>query len=711
MYSIQNLLQLEHYNGVPLAGGKVYVYRQGRTELADIFSDMNGATPIANPAILDDLGMQEIYVSQRYNYTVVVTDPYGNEMFSRDIYTPINSISGSGLPYEGIYPINVDNTAYSISADTIPFGIQEPLYFVKDDAEGMVIGMSGEFIPQSASGQFVPTSVMDLYASKNWVNDQGFLTGISESATWNTVTGKLDTTAFDNYSADVSGQIDYVSANAGTTYSAGTNIDITNDVISGKDWTDSITGASAYAYSEATAQIPTDYATIEDIESAVSGKSDKFTVLTYNSSTWADFTAALNNNTIVLCKDNTFGTPHYAVLADYDPNVGNKQAQFIYYAHIKATNPNNPHYIKGDRDYATVFKLTDGSNWSRKEGYVSTLMLAGNGIAESYNTETDRLTFSINPEQVASAVSGLLPSTDLSYISGQVDNKLDKADSANFYPMTGNPSGFLTGETDWTNTITAASAYAYSEATAAIPPAFDPTYISAQVDNKLDSAIYAADSGNFLTALPSNLATTGDIADLAQSISETYQPLGDYALNSSLSSKLDQSALELTGEYVSGVNLSGTSYRLYAGWSTEASIAQTANFDSEGNYLAEYVNAIKTNSGDWNNVSAKLDSTAFSTVSGDFLTAHQSLTASANWDSTYNTVSDNSASWAGGAGGDVYTSGFEYTTGGNISAYSGSAFVGNEPTFNLVQGYGISMTTASDSLTIANTLVLETGSI
>ena len=178
MYSIQNLLQLEHYNGVPLAGGKVYVYRQGRTELADIFSDMNGATPIANPAILDDLGMQEIYVSQRYNYTVVVTDPYGNEMFSRDIYTPINSISGSGLPYEGIYPINVDNTAYSISADTIPFGIQEPLYFVKDDAEGMVIGMSGEFIPQSASGQFVPTSVMDLYASKNWVNDQGFLTGI-----------------------------------------------------------------------------------------------------------------------------------------------------------------------------------------------------------------------------------------------------------------------------------------------------------------------------------------------------------------------------------------------------------------------------------------------------------------------------------------------------------------------------------------------------
>lgn len=647
MYSIQNLIQLENYNGVPLAGGKVYVYHQGRTELATIYSDYNGATPIANPATLDALGMQEIYVSQRFNYTVVVTDPYGNELFSRDIHTPINSISGSGLPYEGIYPINVDNTAYSISADTIPFGIQEPLYFVKDDAEGMIIGMSGEYIPQSASGQFVPTSMMDLYASKAWVNNQGFITGIPESATWNTVTGKVDTTAFDNYSAEVSGQIDYVSANAGTTYSAGANIDITNDVISGKDWTDSITGASAYAYNEATAQIPTDYATTGYVESAISGKSDKFTVLTYNSSTWADFTAALNTNTIVLCKRLEFGTTIYAVLTDYNSD----EAKFTYYVHTKATNPNNPHYSKGDRDYAVVYSLKPSSTWSTKDGYVATLMLAGNGIAESYNTENDRLTFSINPEQVASAVSGLLPSTDLSYISGQVDNKLDKADSANFYPMTGNPSGFLTGETDWTNTITAASAYAYSEATAQIPTDYATT---AQLADKLDTAIYAADSGNFLTALPSDLATTGDIADLAQSISETYQPLGDY----------------MTADALTGV------------------------------------------SSTWNTVTAKLDSTAFSTVSGNFLTAHQNITESANWNSTYNTVSDNSASWGQSVGGgDVYTSGFEYTTGGNISAYSGSAFVGNEPTFNLVQGYGISMTTANDSLTIANTLVLETGSI
>ena len=41
-----------------------------------------------------------------------------------------------------------------------------------------------------------------------------------------------------------------------TPYSAGANIDITNHVVSGKDWTDTIQAASSYAVDQATAQIP-----------------------------------------------------------------------------------------------------------------------------------------------------------------------------------------------------------------------------------------------------------------------------------------------------------------------------------------------------------------------------------------------------------------------------------------------------------------------
>ena len=43
---------------------------------------------------------------------------------------------------------------------------------------------------------------------------------------------------------------------AGLTYTAGPNIKITDNEISGKDWTDDITAASSYAYEQATASIP-----------------------------------------------------------------------------------------------------------------------------------------------------------------------------------------------------------------------------------------------------------------------------------------------------------------------------------------------------------------------------------------------------------------------------------------------------------------------
>ena len=57
---------------------------------------------------------------------------------------------------------------------------------------------------------------------------------------------KLDTTTFNTYTASHS-------ADDNTAYTAGSNINITDHVISGKDWTDEITAASSYAYNQATA--------------------------------------------------------------------------------------------------------------------------------------------------------------------------------------------------------------------------------------------------------------------------------------------------------------------------------------------------------------------------------------------------------------------------------------------------------------------------
>lgn len=56
------------------------------------------------------------------------------------------------------------------------------------------------------------------------------------------------------------------------------------------------------------------------------------------------------------------------------------------------------------------------------------------------------------------------------------------------------------------------------------------SYLTAhqEISSKLDVTAFSTVSGDFLTAFPSNMATTGDVAELAQTISETYQVKGDY---------------------------------------------------------------------------------------------------------------------------------------------------------------------------------------
>lgn len=112
---------------------------------------------------------------------------------------------------------------------------------------------------------------------------------------------------------------------------------------------------------------------------------------------------------------------------------------------------------------------------------------------------------------------------------------------------------------------------------------------------------YKANSGTFLTAIPSDVATTGDLDNLEQTISSTYYPK-----------------------------------------SNPSSFATESWVNSQG-YLTAH-----------QDISNKLDSSAFSSVSGDFLTTSFSIPESAVWNETSNVVQTNSAQWAeGGSGGSV----------------------------------------------------------
>lgn len=68
---------------------------------------------------------------------------------------------------------------------------------------------------------------------------------VISSKDWSSnLNSKLDTTTFNTYTASHT-------ADDNTAYTAGANISITHHVVSGKDWTDTITAASAYAASQA----------------------------------------------------------------------------------------------------------------------------------------------------------------------------------------------------------------------------------------------------------------------------------------------------------------------------------------------------------------------------------------------------------------------------------------------------------------------------
>ena len=296
----EEAIEFQNYNGSVLSNGKVAVFYIGRTRLADIFNDIEGLSPAENPKVLDNLGMGPLYVNPAFDYEIIVYDAYDNEMFSVKKYlhskgehstanvvvTPSENIAVSawtigdvqvympyltgdvGKTYEGIDPIVVNNEYNRISANHIPLGVQDPLYFVEDSESACIIGMSGGTVPEgtmaesglgfennkitgyngsafSAGNEYKAGSYVDItdntisvtglsplpadtastglvasvsaditamipdtsdMATQTWVNEQGFLTAHQD------ISNKLDTTAFSTVSGNYATQEDIESA-------------------------------------------------------------------------------------------------------------------------------------------------------------------------------------------------------------------------------------------------------------------------------------------------------------------------------------------------------------------------------------------------------------------------------------------------------------------------------------------------------------------
>ena len=77
--------QFQNKNGSNLTSGKIYIYYQGRTALANTYHDEDGTVVNSNPVLLDNNGRATAFADPIYSYTIVVCDYYGKELFSQDI--------------------------------------------------------------------------------------------------------------------------------------------------------------------------------------------------------------------------------------------------------------------------------------------------------------------------------------------------------------------------------------------------------------------------------------------------------------------------------------------------------------------------------------------------------------------------------------------------------------------------------------------------
>ena len=199
--------------------------------------------------------------------------------------------------------------------------------------------------------------------------------------------------------------------------------------------------------------------------------------------------------------------------------------------------------------------------------------------------------------------------------------------------------------------------------------------LNTKIDTKLDTSVFSAVSGSFALS-----------ADVDSALAGKQDTLTDYTPDTwnTVTNKLDTTAFsEVSGSFLTA----------------HQDISYLATKDELSSGLAEKQDVLTDyNPTTWNTVTNKLDTTAFSEVSGNFLTAHQSLEGYAT-ESFVTGITDNKldTSVYSSASGDfalkseipsvvgfMEESKLEYNADNLISGYNGSAFAGQASASDIV---------------------------
>lgn len=364
------------------------------------------------------------------------------------------------------------------------------------------------------------------------------------------VSSKLPTSSFEAYSAAHA-------ADDNQYYSAGKNIDVTNHIISGKDWTSEITNASSKAYNDSTANAKSLYYPLTNPSGFISGDLTQYYKKVETSSKEQ--------------LDTEF--------KKYLPNA--------QYAVDSATFMNLNELEFNDRGEISSY---NGSAFGNILKAGSGIIIDGDTISTSGLVNTSSFTSSVNViNNYITIISG-----DVSAISSVLDTKLYissfKEVSGDFY-TNDNPSGFIN------------SSYVANE----LKNYYQITETSGkeQLDNRFKPI---EDDVDFLKANSAHYTVVGDNNRIT---------VADDSTNKIYTVKFNSAGLA-TEDWVSANFLSANALDGLSGrWAFSADVDKrledtsawaNETFQPKGDYLS--ANALVDVSGKWNQVSAKLDASA-----------------------------------------------------------------------------------------------------
>jgi len=138
--------------GDPLNGGLLYTYQAGTTQGLTTYSDAAGASPNANPVVLDTTGSATVRLGFTASYKLVLKDSGGSTQWTEDDYNPLLNV--------GVW----DGSNGSVGAPALSAASDTTTGFYFDTPGQIAVSMGGVTGGEISQGTFTAT-YPDLYAA------------------------------------------------------------------------------------------------------------------------------------------------------------------------------------------------------------------------------------------------------------------------------------------------------------------------------------------------------------------------------------------------------------------------------------------------------------------------------------------------------------------------------------------------------------------